>query len=381
VAWKNTTSPYTANAFTKDPPNGGITQFQQTLALQGFIATSGSFGFSLAFSESGRKAYFTFYRMYGAIGTINLDYSTSDGTAVAGVDYTAVSGRVTWLNGDITSRTIVIPLLATTDIVNKIFNFNVFQAPFPTFFTNTFVFTGGLINPFPGPNYTTALVSTPITIVRQGRGELDMVGTPYSVQRPGGTTTVTVQAQRFNGFKGAVGCSFHTTDGTAVAGVDYTALSGTLSWADGEGGTKDMVITILSGGSGTKTFTVTIDTPTGGVTIGSVSVASVNIVAAAPPANPVAGGSIPQQLGDTVLPEDATLWWRGDTLCEPYLGVWNGNITYNGMLNNKIGSWIGIGPGTDSFGSGTDFINQTPDFIPLTQFKYQGYINGHSAVD
>ena len=38
------------------------------------------------------------------------------------------------------------------------------------------------------------------------------------------------------GFTGAVSVNYSTGAGTAVDGEDYTAVSGTLNWADGEGG-------------------------------------------------------------------------------------------------------------------------------------------------
>lgn len=380
MPFSNATSPYTVNGFTNNPPTGGITQFQQTVKLSGFIASSGSFGVAVQAFEAGGKAYVALYRMYGSFGKLTLFYNTSDGTAVAGVDYTATSGTVVWQDQEITAKVVQIPLLQTTKIANQFFNFNITRVGignFPQFGTSIYVFLGGNLNPFPGPSYAFAQ-SFPITIVRQGRGELDFVGTPYSVQRPGGSTTVTLQVQRFTGFKGVVGCSFHTTDGTAVAGVAYTAQSGTLSWADGEGGTKNIVITILSGGAGTQSFTVTIDTPTGGVVIGSTSIATVNITPGAPPANPVAGGSIPQQLGDVVLPSDpgATFEWRMDFMSDDVTAFWRNNILFGGILANKIGNFIGFGPGTDSFGGGTDIVDGTPFFNPLSRFRFQGHIVG-----
>lgn len=380
MAFSNSTSPYTANAFTNNPPTGGITQFQQTVKLTGFIASSGSFGVAVQAFEAGGKAYVALYRMYGAIGKLTLFYNTSDGTAVSGADYTGVSGTVVWEELDISVKVVQIPLLQTTKIVNEFFNFNITRVGignFPQFGTRIYVFLGGNLNPFPGPNYALAQ-SFPITIVRQGRGELDFVGTPYSVQRPGGTTTVTLQVQRFNGFKGAVGCSFHTTDGTAVAGVAYTAQTGTLSWADGEGGTKNIVITILSGGAGTQSFTVTIDTPTGGVAIGATSVATVDITAAAPPANPVAGGSIPQYIDDIVLPADPgdTFRFRSDFFDDTVVAFWRSNMLFNGILCNKIGTFIGFCGGVDSFGGGTDFFDGTPFFVPLSRLRFQGHIVG-----
>ena len=41
---------------------------------------------------------------------------------------------------------------------------------------------------------------------------------------------------RANGSDGAVSVNYRTVNGTAIAGEDFNAASGTLSWADGETG-------------------------------------------------------------------------------------------------------------------------------------------------
>lgn len=393
MPYSNKTSPYTVNAFTEDPPKGGITQILGNVEYGGIFASSGSFGAPVQAYEANGKVYIAIMRMYGAKYRglkFEVRYRTTNGTAIAGVDYTATSGGLVWQDYEITTKFVVIPLLQTSDTTSKYFNFIidgvfVYPDPFGTNGQALYIYSGGgSIYPYPGPSYSRSQ-SFQVNIIRQGRGTLNFVGTPYSVQRPGGTTTVTLQVQRFSGAKGAVGCSFHTTDGTAIAGVAYTAQTGTLAWADGEGGTKNIVITILSGGAGTQSFTVTIDTPTGGVAIGATNIATVNITAGAPPANPVAGGSVPNQLFPDFMPSDESAdavegpgslrmsnkYLSDDT---PFAYRMN-NITFNGALANKIGSTIGFGGASDSFGGGTDFVDDTPSFDPLTNAKkYQGLV-------
>ncbi len=388
MPYSNTTSPYTANGFTTDPPNGAITQFTTNLKVTGFIASCATFGVNVTCFESARVAYIVFNRMYGAVARIGFQYQTTDGTAVNGVDYTSVSGTVMWEAFDIASKVVQVPLLATTSVTSTYFNFNVTPIGGAFFgFPTAYHYTGGTLTPFPGPHYTVSPYSFQVTIIRQGRGTVNFVGTPYSVQRPGGTTTVTLQVQRFNGFKGAVGVSWHTTDGTAVSGVAYTGATGTLSWSDLEGGTKNITITILSGGSGTQSFTVTIDTPTGGVSIGSTPTATVNIVAAAPPANPTAGGSIPQQLFEGILvtdpsegatPGSGALFNTLNRYEDQLTSFWRNNITFNAILaDNKINGVIGFAPGNDSFGGGTDYFDGSENYIPLfPPGRFDGYITG-----
>jgi hypothetical protein len=332
---------------------------------------------------AGKGFVVTFFRLNGTIGPLNFTWFTGNGaggpapgdTALPGVDYTASSGSTGFANGQIGNGNLngspiagFVPIIQTGKIINQFFTFTI-QITTP----------GAFFDPTIYPPGTTKITFT-VTIIRDGRGQLDFVGTPYSVQRPGGVTTVTLQVQRFNGFNGPVGCSFHTTDGTAIAGVAYTANSGTLSWADGDGAPKNITITILNGGAGTQNFTVTIDTPTGGVSIGATNVATVNITPGVPPANPSAGGSIPQQLGDVILPKgDGTFWFRNELVAEALVGQWQNNLTLTGILNNKIGGFIGFGPVNPSYGNGigggTDGVDQTPSYIPRPIFKYAGYQN------
>lgn len=58
-----------------------------------------------------------------------------------------------------------------------------------------------------------------------------------------GETTATVCVDRRNGTNGAASLQGDTADGTATAGVDYTAVvAGALNWADGEGGVKCLTV-------------------------------------------------------------------------------------------------------------------------------------------
>lgn len=53
----------------------------------------------------------TVTRLSGSFGAASVDYATSNGTATAGLDYTAVSGTLNWTNGETTAKTFVIPIL------------------------------------------------------------------------------------------------------------------------------------------------------------------------------------------------------------------------------------------------------------------------------
>lgn len=78
----------------------------------------GLFGFTSAVwytTEASGAITLTIERDHGQKGVMDVGYSTSDGTATGGDDYTNVTGTVRFYDGD-TSKTVDIPLVDDTDI-------------------------------------------------------------------------------------------------------------------------------------------------------------------------------------------------------------------------------------------------------------------------
>lgn len=111
-----------------------------------------------------------------------------------------------------------------------------------------------------------------------GAGTLKFSSPVYSALEDGGS--VTVQVARTAGIAGAVSVNYATGGGNAVAGTHYTSSSGSLNWADGEGGAKSITIPLTDNvpANATRTFQVTLTSPTGGATLGSVAVTQVSIL-------------------------------------------------------------------------------------------------------
>ncbi len=99
-------------------------------------------------------------------------------------------------------------------------------------------------------------------------GTVAFSASSYNVNEAGGS--VQLMVQRTGGNTGAISVSYATADGTALAGTDYTPASGTLNWADGDVAPKSLTVPILNplvyGGS--KNFSVSLGSPTAGVTLG-----------------------------------------------------------------------------------------------------------------
>lgn len=102
-----------------------------------------------------------------------------------------------------------------------------------------------------------------------GAGTLAFSATTVTAAENAGS--VTLQVARLPGITGAVSVNYATGGGTAVAGTHYTDTSGTLNWADGEGGVKTIQVPLLDNDTAAadKTFLVTLSAATGGAVLGA----------------------------------------------------------------------------------------------------------------
>lgn len=196
--------------------------------------------------------------------TVSVTVTTSNGTAIAGTNYVATSGTVTFAPGQMTAS-FSIPILDD----------NTFQS------TNS-VFNIALSNP------TNVNLGTPktaiVTIVETDQaGVLALSAATYSTNQTAGSVAITVT--RSVGSAGPVSVTYRTSNGTAIAGTDYTTTAGTLNFATGEI-SKTFSVPILNSGisqPNSTTFNVTLATPTGGATLGTPTTAVVSIVQANQP--------------------------------------------------------------------------------------------------
>jgi hypothetical protein len=105
---------------------------------------------------------------------------------------------------------------------------------------------------------------------------LALSSSSYAAGEAGPAVTVVT---RSGGSAGAVTVQYATTNGTALAGSDYTATSGTLTFAAGET-SKAFSIPILNDAvpESAESFTIALSNPAGGATLGSPQSATVTIV-------------------------------------------------------------------------------------------------------
>ena len=104
----------------------------------------------------------------------------------------------------------------------------------------------------------------------------------YSVSESGGNAIATVT--RTGDSAGSSTVHYATSNGTATAGTDYTATSGTLTFGPGVI-SQDIQVPIFDDGlyENAETFTVTLDTPSTGTSLGTQDTATVTIIENDPP--------------------------------------------------------------------------------------------------
>ena len=143
--------------------------------------------------------------------SVSVNYATANGTAASGSDYTTTSGVLT-IPANTASGTISVPVLG--DLTNE----------------NSETFTVTLSNPV-NAGITTA-VGTGTIVDNDGLPSLS-IGSPSVVEGDSGARNLTFAVTLSPSSGKAVTVGYATANGTATAGSDYVAASGTLTFAAG----------------------------------------------------------------------------------------------------------------------------------------------------
>ena len=109
-------------------------------------------------------------------------------------------------------------------------------------------------------------------------GSMQLAASAETVLKNAGSVTINVT--RSGGSTGPVSVNYATSNGSAIpgtgsaiAGSDYTAATGTLNWADGDSAVKPITITLLNNATfaASKSLSITLSGPTFG-TLGAITV-------------------------------------------------------------------------------------------------------------
>ena len=206
----------------------------------------------------------------------------------------------------------------------------------------------------------------------------------YSVAEA--NTSVTITVNRVGGTNGAVQVSYATiAGGTAVNGVNYTGVSGTLNWASGESGSKTFTVPVFNDGLAepNPTINLALSSPSSSAALGVQPTAVLTIIK--PPTsvwklayfgananNPAIAGDTADPDGDGIvnLMEYAYAFNPLATNTNPFTGTLAGNqfqvyfprntsasdITYVLQTSSSLTAWSDL----MTFAAATGWVTNLP---------------------
>ncbi|ARQ09184.1 Calx-beta domain-containing protein [Rhizobium etli] len=219
-------------------------------------------------SESAGAATITVVRTGSTSGQLTLEYTTNEiggaGAAQAGADYTlptfngrANTGQVVFEDGE-SSKTFAIPIVNDPDA------------------EGTETFSVGIQNPGPGGSLAaprTVLVSI---VDNDSAPTISLSNPVISLSEAAAAATITVQ--RSGNIDATATVAYATSNGSAIAGSDYTTTTGVLTFAAGQAiQTISVPLVNNTTAESNESFTLTLSNPTGAA-LGSQATATVNIL-------------------------------------------------------------------------------------------------------
>ncbi|MDM8559413.1 Calx-beta domain-containing protein [Candidatus Parabeggiatoa sp. HSG14] len=195
-------------------------------------------------------------------GAIAVNYITTDISATAGMDYLAVSGTLSWADGDMTPKSIEIPLLLDA-LEEGDENLNI------------------TLTEIAGPTTLGKLSVATITIVdtpSDGAGAVQFSSPQYAINETSGEATISVD--RIGGKNSTVSVNYAALDETALAETDYTLESNTLIWRDGDAQSKTFSVQINTDAEPEteETLILKLSNPLGGALLGANKTAILKII-------------------------------------------------------------------------------------------------------
>lgn len=233
-------------------PVGGATLAAPTNTTVTVLDDDAGIAFALATNsvpETSGTAAITVQRVGTTNALASVNYATADGTAHNGVNYVSTSGSLSFAPGEL-SKVVYVPLINDTNA------------------TGDLSFTVGLSNP--SANVQLANPSNTVVVVQDAQAGLHFSTNTQTVLKLAGSVTVTVVCDNprvepviLTTNDVPLQVNYSTADGSAVAGQDYTAVSGTLVFTNGMT-TNTFTVPILNNGfvNSDKTFTVSLANPT-----------------------------------------------------------------------------------------------------------------------
>lgn len=183
----------------------------------GSLAGAGAVEFELAdynAQENQREATVTVRRIGGTTGDITVQYATTNGTAKAGVDYTNVTGTLTFVEGEVLQK-FVVPIIDDQEIEDP-----------ETLQMMLLGVTGGGVLGF-DPTATLTIISDD--------SQVSFLTETYSANENAVSGNASIPVVRIGATNTSVTVDYRSTvGGTATAGLDYIPVTDSLTFAPGE---------------------------------------------------------------------------------------------------------------------------------------------------
>ncbi len=222
----------TATLLAPDLASGDTSEFSRAVATQTATINFSAAKYQVR-EDSGQIAITVkLDKPFGA--EVDVQYATSNGTALAGKNYTAVSGTVTFLPGE-TQKTFLVPVLHDPHI------------------TGDLTVNLTLSQPSVGAVLGTLSTAT-LTIQDVEHYNVHFLAAATAVNEDAGSLVITV---RRDGNTGPASVDYKTVPITAVPGVDYQTTTGTLNFAAGEV-SKTITLPVLHNFGSTSDHTVNL---------------------------------------------------------------------------------------------------------------------------
>ena len=196
-------------------------------------------------SEAGSFATIDVIRIAGRSGSISVNYTTSDGTATAGNDYTATSGILNFADGENYKS---FNIAMTNDTANE---------PDETVNLSLRTPTGGVI---------LGSLSNAVIVIQDNDPINLFAGDAAVTKLPSGTNTMLFPVSLSSASSRTVSVNYNTANITAEAGIDYLSVTGRVDFVPGV--TNQFVpVTILADGlqEGSKSFLLNLSNPTNAI--------------------------------------------------------------------------------------------------------------------
>lgn len=240
----------------------------------------GSFRFTTTaynVNETVSTATISVVRVGGNDGTVSVKYATTAGTATAGTDFEMISETLTFGNTE-TSKTFTVKIKDdSSGEGNETITLTLSDPQSGASLTTPTTATLTILDNEQSSSSSSSAGSTQSsTSSSNPNGTLGFSAITYGVNENEGLATVRVN--RTGGTNGTVAVNYSTSNGTATAGNQYIATNGTLTFNSGE--TSKAFTVIVSNdndANGSKTFTVTLTSPTGGANLATSPTATVTI--------------------------------------------------------------------------------------------------------